>query len=393
MLIAGEPPPPAAADARHAARVAAHLRGVIARAGGWVPFSRFMQEALYAPGLGYYMSGRPLFGGAGDFVTAPELTPLFADCVAAQLAEILAALPGADLVEFGAGSGRLAADLLAALRRRDRLPARYRIVEPSPALRERQRALLAARADLAGRVEWLEAPPPEFWQGVAFANEVVDALPVDRFRIEEQGVSALGVAAGPAGFAWQLRPADAALAATVAAIQSRLPDPMPAGFVSDCRPELATWLARATATQTRGALLVIDYGLPCAQYYHPSRDGGTLASFRRHRRQEDVFGHPGLQDLTAWVDFSALAAAGRAAGLALAGFATQAHFLAALGIDREFARRVAGAPELERATTAQAVATLLLPGEMGERCKAMLLTRGLEAAWTGFGFRDLSESL
>lgn len=393
MMIAGDLPPLSPEESAHGERVAGHLRERIAAAGGWLPFSRFMQEALYAPGVGYYMAARPLFGAAGDFVTAPELTPLFADCLANQLAELLASVPGADLVEFGAGSGRLALDLLDAFQRRGALPRRYRIVETSPALCERQRATLAARPAIAARVEWLDAPPADAWQGIAFANEVVDALPVDRFRIEDAGVSAVGVVCEPAGFAWQARPAEVRLADAVGGIQAELPAPMPAGFVSECRPGLAEWLAAATASLVRGALLVIDYGLPRTQYYHPSRDGGTLAAFRRHRRHEAVLAHPGLQDLTAWVDFSALAAAGRAAGLALAGFATQAHFLAALGIDGELSRRSAGVPERDRAALAQAASTLLLPGEMGERFKAMLLTRGLAGEWRGFGFRDLSESL
>ena len=396
MLIARDPPPLAGGESAQSARVAEHIRAMIAGAGGWLPFSRFMEAALYAPRLGYYMAGRPIFGARGDFVTAPELTPIYGRCVAGQLAELLDRCGGGDVVEFGAGSGALAVHVLAELAARDRLPARYRIVDTSPALRERQHDRLAsspAQRQGGVRIEWLDAPPREAWQGVAVANEVIDALPVDRFRIGTGGVEALGVAVVSGAFAWQAAPGDPALAAAVAAIQSQLPSPMPAGFVSERCPGLPQWIGSATAGMTQGALLVIDYGLPRAQYYHPARDGGTLCGFRGQHRIADVFANPGAQDLTAWVDFSALADAARAAGLVTAGFATQAHFLLSLGIERQLARLHEQAGEHERLAAGQAIATLTHPGEMGERFKAMLCTRGIDGPFAGFSFRDLSESL
>jgi SAM-dependent MidA family methyltransferase len=380
-------------EAAHGARVAQHLRALIAASGGWLSFSQFMEAALYAPGLGYYMAGQARFGAGGDFITAPELSPLFARCLATQLAELLERAGGGDIVEFGAGSGVLAADLLRALAGRRALPRRYRIVEVSAALREEQRARLQPMSSLGTSIDWLDGPPSSDWDGIALANELLDALPVDRFRVSETGSDSLGVAASATGFDWQPRPADGALAAAVAKLAAALPAPLPPGYVSEWRPMLPGWIAAATATLRRGALLVIDYGLPRAQYYHVSRDGGTLCGFFRHRRVDDVLVRAGLQDLTAWVDFSAVADAARACGLQVAGFATQAHFLAALGIDRELAAAAAAADTRQRLALNQGASTLLLPGEMGERFKVMALTRGVDGPFTGFAFRDLSASL
>lgn len=396
MLIVGDPPPLAPGDTAHCARVVEHIRGLLAANGGWLPFARFMEAALYAPGLGYYMTERDRFGPEGDFVTAPELSPLFQSCLAGFLADALGRAGGGDIVEFGAGSGIAAAFILPALQRRGSLPARYRIVEPSPDLARRQRSFFASWPDageLRGRIEWLDAPPREAWQGVAFANEVVDALAVERFRVRAGGCEALGVAAEGAGFAWRAAPADPALAAAVAAIQARLPAPMPPGYVSECRPQLGAWLADATESLARGAVLFADYGLPRAQYYHPSRDGGTLSGFRRHRRVEDALATPGVQDLTAWVDFSALAVAASACGMEIGGFATQAHFLISLGIERHLAEALEGRTPSDRIAIQRDAATLMLPGEMGERFKAIAFTRGIPGPLPGFSFRDLRDSL
>lgn len=393
MLTARSLPPLSADEAAHGARVAAHLHALIAAAGGWLAWSRFMEAALYAPGLGYYMAGRRPFGAGGDFVTAPELSPLYGRCLAVQLEELLENTAGGDVVEYGAGSGRLAADLLTALAARDALPAHYRIVEISAPLREAQRERLERLSSSTCRIEWLDHPPVKPWRGVAIANEVVDALPVERFRIAGDVVECLGVIAEGDGFAWQARPADAALAGAVAHIAAKLPAPPIRGYVSELCLMLPAWVAAATASLAQGAMLVADYGLPRAQYYHPSRDGGTLTAFHRHRRVDDVLLLPGLQDLTAWVDFSALTDAARSAGLSVGGFATQAHFLAALGIDRELAALVEQALGADRHALTQGAQLLMHPGEMGERFKILALTRGIGGALTGFQFRDLSESL
>lgn len=394
MLTPDALPPLDPEEARRSAALAERIRGRIAAQGGWLPFSAFMQAALYEPGLGYYMAGGAIFGGAGDFVTAPELSPLFAGCLAAAVDPLLAAAGRDEVLEFGAGSGRLAAEIVAALARRGRAPRRYRIVEPSRPLRDRQRSLIERMPRTTTDFEWLDAPPLDAWSGVAIANEVVDALPVDRFRVTREGCEAIGVVAEEGGvFRWQARPASAPLATAVAALQERLPQPLPPGYVSELRLGEAGWLNEATATLARGALLVVDYGLPRAQYYHASRDGGTLCGFRRHRRVGDPLAAPGAQDLTAWVDFSLLADEALAVGLEVEGFSTQAHFLLETGIEPELARLVEAAPEGERSAHRQVAATLLLPGEMGERFKVMALARGIRGPFHGFGFRDLAASL
>jgi SAM-dependent MidA family methyltransferase len=392
VLTPGGPLPLAAEESQRSRALEARIRGRIEAHGGWLPFSTFMQAALYEPELGYYVSGGAIFGAAGDFVTAPELSPLFAACLA-RAVEGLMPDPAGEVLEFGAGNGRLAAELVAALARSGRAPRRYRIVEPSPVLRERQRRLLERTPQDATAFEWLEAPPREGWSGVAIANEVLDALPVDRFRVNDAGADAIGVVAAARGFAWQARPAHTALADAVESLQQRLPSRLPAGYFSEVRPGQREWIAQAAASLQRGVLLVIDYGLPRAQLYHPSRDGGTLCAFRRHRRVDDVLAEAGTRDLTAWVDFSALADHARSAGLEPAGFATQAHFLLESGIEQELARLVDGAAEAVAAAHRQVAATLLLPGEMGERFKVMALARGLRGPLRGFGFRDLSASL
>ncbi|MFZ2509115.1 MAG: SAM-dependent methyltransferase [Steroidobacteraceae bacterium] len=393
MLIPDSPPALEPAAAAHSRRVAEHLRSLVTAAGGWLPFSRFMEAALYAPGLGYYMAGQARFGPGGDFVTAPEISPLFARCLATQIAEMMKRAGGGDLVEYGAGNGTLAAGLLQALAATGDLPRRYRIVEISAALRARQRERLAELQGLQLALEWLDGPPAADWQGVAIANEVLDAMPVERFRASRDGCEAIGVVAAGDGFAFASRPADTALAGAVRIISSSLPEPLPDGYVSELRLQLPAWIRAASARLAKGVLLLCDYGLPRAQYYHAARDGGSLCAFFRHRRVEDVLARVGLQDLSAWVDFTAVADAAAGAGLEVAGFATQAHFLAALGIDRELAALLEGTGMREGVALRQGASMLMLPGEMGERFKVMALRRGIEGEFTGFDFRDLSPSL
>jgi SAM-dependent MidA family methyltransferase len=392
VLTPGGPAPLEPEEVRRSRALQSRIRGRIAANGGWLPFGTFMQAALYEPELGYYVSGGAIFGTAGDFVTAPELSPLFAACLANAVGGLGAGACD-EVLEFGAGSGRLAVELVAALARIGRAPRRYRIVEPSPVLRDRQRRLVERAPRSVTAFEWLDQPPRDRWSGVAIANEVLDALPVERFRVTGAGADAIGVVAAADGFAWQSRAADARLADAVETLQARLPSRLPAGYVSELRPGQREWVVRSTASLERGVLLVVDYGLPRAQLYHPSRDGGTLCAFRRHRRTDDVLSDAGTRDLTAWIDFSALADDARAASLEPAGFATQAHFLLENGMDEALARLVAGAGDAVQAAHRQVAATLLLPGEMGERFKVLALARGIRGPLPGFGFRDLSASL
>lgn len=377
-------PPPDPDAAAHSARVVARIRAEIAAQGGFIPFSRYMELALYAPGLGYYAAGAAKLGSAGDFVTAPEMTPLFAVALARQIGEILAVAPGREIVELGAGSGRLAADLLNALAARDALPSRYAIVEPSADLRLRQRATVARdAAPHAARAVWLDAPPASV-DGAVLANEVLDALPVDLVARREGAWRERGVRWDDArgAFAWAERPAGATLAALAAA---RFPEG--GDYLSEINRAAEALVEDVGRRIAHGAMVIVDYGFPAAEYYHPQRDRGTLMGHYRHRVHDDPFLWPGLSDVTAHVDFSAVAAAGERAGLAVAGFAAQAPFLMGCGILDALA--AVGAPDSASYLKAAApVQKLLSPAEMGELFKVLALARSDGIAWPGFALAD-----
>jgi len=385
------------AAAEHSAQVRDHLISQINAAGGWLSFERFMDLALYAPGLGYYSGGAEKLGRDGDFTTAPEVSLLFGACVAVQCAEVLRSLGCGSILEIGAGSGRLAADVLARLERQAQLPERYSILEISADLRQRQRGYLEKRLPhLLDRVQWLDRPPEEPFEGLILANEVLDALPVARFRWHANAVEEMGVAIQEKEFAWAARPADAAMTKICDELfkasggwEDRGWDD---GYVSEYCARVAAWTQAVTQPLRRGAVLWFDYGLPRAQYYLSERHEGTLACHFRHRLSHDPFANIGLQDITAWVDFTRVAEASRAAGFELAGFTTQAHFLAGLHIDEEM-RLAAGSDENQFARLANQARQLMLPGEMGERFKAMAWLRDLDMPLSGFTLLDLRHSL
>ena len=376
-----EPDPDARA---HSERVASAARAEIAASGGYIPFSRYMDFVLHAPGLGYYAAGAAKLGAAGDFVTAPEMTPLFGVALAAQVQAILAVTERREVVELGGGSGRLAADLLNALAARGALPSRYAILEPSPDLAERQCATLErdARAH-RGRVAWLTALADAI-DGALLANEVLDAVAphvVARRAGEyfERGVT-WDVAQG--NFAWTERPADARLASVAAARYPKEGD-----YLSEINDAAEGLVATIATRITAGAALFIDYGFPAAEYYHPQRSEGTLMCHYRHRAHGDPFAWPGLTDITAHIDFTAMAAAGERGGLIVAGFTAQAPFLLGCGILDALAST--GSPEtLPYIRAASAVQKLLAPTEMGELFKALALAKSEAIAWPGFAIAD-----
>lgn len=355
---------------------------------GMLPFSDFMERALYQPGLGYYSAGLHKLGRAGDFVTAPELGSLFAECLARQIAELAPALGAFDILEVGAGSGRLAADLLRLLDG-EAAPRRYRILERSADLRGVQRDRLAREIPgMLERVEWLDSPPTEDWCGVLVANEVIDALAVERFRLRDGGVEQVCVADGPRGFEWAYRPAPAPLAGAVRRIESELGAALPDGYRSEICLQLPAWLQAVSGALRQGLALFVDYGYPRSEYYRRERRDGTLMCHYRHRAHDDVFFWPGLQDITAWVDFTALAEAADACGLAVEGYTSQAMFLLGCGLDAVLTERIAGADD-GGVTVAAEARQLTLPGLMGERFGVMGLGRGLEAPLRGFSLQDL----
>ena len=366
------------ADARaHSERVAALIRSEIAEAGGDLDFARYMELALYAPGLGYYSAGAAKFGADGDFITAPELGFVFARCLARALAPTLRETRG-DILELGPGSGALAAELLLELERLHALPGRYRLLERSADLRERQRALIAQRCPHLERlVEWLDAAPLQPWRGALVANEVVDALPVRRFTLRADGVHARAVGVDAGGHLVEREiPADARLAGAVTmALGARL-DALPRPYTSEVCPLLGPWLAEVTRSLEQGDAWFVDYGYARDDYYAPQRSEGTLRCHYRHRAHDDPLLWPGLQDITAWVDFDALTAAAVAAGLEPDGNTTQARFLISNGLDGVFGDAFARAPdESSRYRLAQEVKRLTLPGEMGERFRVLRFRR------------------
>ena len=374
----------------HARSVLEALRAHIAARGGWIGFDEYLELVLYAPGLGYYSAGAAKLGVAGDFVTAPELSPLFGACVARACAPLLAG--GGEILELGAGSGALAEVLLLRLAELNALPSRYGILEVSADLRERQCARFdALPPELRARLHWLEAPPPRRLRGVILANEVADALPFRCFAVTDGGFAERGVAlAANAAPVWAERTAELKLQSELEQLSASLPAPLAPGYCGELCTRLEPWVLGLADTLESGAIMLFDYGLGRAELFHPQRDAGTLRCHYRHRAHDDPFWHPGLQDITAWVDFTRLADAATAAGLTVAGYCTQAAFLLGAGIDAELGR---AGDALERAQRASEARQLLLPGEMGETFKAMLLTRGNSAAHAAFSVQDLRRLL
>ena len=365
----------------------AQIHDEIDAAGGFLDFARYMEMALYAPRLGYYSAGARKFGAAGDFVTAPETSALFSRCVARTCADVLHTLGGGELLEVGAGSGVMAADMLRELGALHALPERYSILERSADLRERQRATLSdAVPQWLDRVRWLDAPPADAWNGVLVANELLDAWPVTLFGWRGGQVIEYGVGRCEKDLTWLGKSADDELSERVCAWAAQYS--WHDEYQSELNRALPSWLNGLATNLQRGAALFIDYGYARHEYYRAERAQGTLLCHYRHRAHPQPLLLPGLQDITAHVDFTAVAEAAQAAGLRIAGYTTQSQFLLDAGIEQMLADVVPDARHDYLRLTAQAK-TLLLPGEMGERFKAMLLTRDVQNEISGFRGRDL----
>ncbi|MEX0387034.1 class I SAM-dependent methyltransferase [Spiribacter onubensis] len=383
------PPEPDADAAAHSRRLRERIDAAIAMAGGAMDFADYMALALYAPGLGYYSAGQTRFGPGGDFTTAPLMSALFSQTLAQEVRRILEAAHGDTVLEFGAGTGQMAADLLLELHRLGSMPSRYLIVEVSADLRaEQARTLEALPVSVRNRVEWLDRLPTVPFRGVVLANEVLDALPVRRFQRTENAIRNLAVGIDPAGeLCWHPQPADDALTSAVSDIESDLGGRLPDGYSSEWCPSLQPWVAALGDIIEAGAALLIDYGYPRREFYHPQRATGTLLCHYRHRAHDDPFFWPGLQDITASVDFTAAARAGAAAGLDVLGFATQGNFLAGAGLPSLIEAQAASDPN-QAAALAQQAKPLLFPDHMGERFKVLGLGRGIETPLPGFALAD-----
>ena len=403
---------PVSADAlAHSQRVSAFLHAQIQGQGGWIPFSQWMHHVLYAPGLGYYAagsvklaeatmvsqpresqsdandsnsSGNPRAALSGDFVTAPQLTPLFGHTLARQVLEVLQQSASADILEFGAGSGALAHSVLSALDFQG-FTANYFILEVSADLKLRQQQLLAPWGK---RVVWLERTPAQF-TGCILANEVLDAMPVELFAWSESDEQVLqrGVVSDGEGFQYQDRVAPIALEQ---AVRARMPY-MP-GYRSEINLQAEAWVRDLSTWLTKGAALLIDYGFPRHEFFHPQRQRGTLMCHIQHRAHDDVFLAPGLQDITAHVDFTAIAEAAFASGLEVLGYTSQARFLLNSGLP-DLLNTLDQTKAKTLAQTHGAVQKLLSEAEMGELFKVMVLSRGLEQTLSGFSRGDRSAQL
>ena len=365
------------ASLQHSARVAAYITDVIRTAGGWIPFSKYMDVAMFAPGLGYYSAGATKIGAAGDFTTAPEMSALFGATLAKQVAQVLNAT-GGDVLEFGAGSGKLARDLLRALGKLGCEPRQYLILEPSPDLRERQKALLQKEVpEFHSRVTWIDGLPENF-VGVMIANEVLDAMPIDLVSWQADEIYQRGVAVSGDSFIWH----DRKLGPGPLLDHARAIDVAPV-YVSEIHLAGAAFVRSLGDSLQHGAALLIDYGFLEHEYYHPDRNTGTLMCHYRHRAHTDPFFLPGVQDVTAHVNFTAMINAAQSAGLDVEGYATQAKFLIACGITDQLTQTdpVNAAKYLPLANQAQ---RLLSPAEMGELFKVLAVGRGIDFPLLGF---------
>lgn len=383
-------PPPSADALAQSERLLGLLHSEIAASGGWIPFSRYMELALYAPGLGYYSGGARKFGPGGDFITAPELTPLFGQALASQVEQIMRA-SAMQVIEVGAGTGLLAADLLLELAHRDALPEQYGILELSAELRERQFDTLSSRVpQLAGRVHWLDTLP-DVCSGAVIANEVLDVMPVHLVVVRQHGLFERGVALGEDGrLCWADVPAAGAV--RTAAEQLALPVPQTGEYVTEVNLAGQAWVASWADRLQKGAMLLIDYGYPQAEYYLPSRSSGTLMCYYRHHAHADPFLWPGLNDITEFVDFTAVAETAHEAGLDVLGYTSQAQFLFNCGVLDCLARRgPEGSADYVRA--ARAVQRLTTPQEMGELFKVLALGRGVDITLQGFARGDRLHTL
>ncbi|MDF2867629.1 MAG: hypothetical protein K0S11_1099 [Gammaproteobacteria bacterium] len=353
---------------------------------GAISFANYMELALYAPSLGYYSGGLTKFGEAGDFITAPELSPLFGYCIANQCAEILSQT-GGQILEFGAGSGKLALDVLTHLAELNALPNNYLIIEPSAELQQRQRQLLATKAPtLLKRVAWLNQLPENF-TGVVLANEVLDAMPIHLFEIDEQAFYECEVGLQNEGLTWHKRmlAPDSELAKRILTLQKHYGNEWQ-HYVSEISLMIPAWLKSIGRMLNRGAVFLIDYGFPAHEYYHHDRNTGTLMCHYRHYAHSDPFYFPGLQDITAHIDFTLVAEGAIEAGLEVMGYTHQAAFLLNSGLLNELSRLALN--DIEQFALAQQVKKLTLPHEMGELFKVMALGKNIEGELLGFSRQD-----
>lgn len=378
-------PIPELAAFQHSEKLTHYIFQQIKNAGGNIRFSDFMNYSLYAPGLGYYTAGAHKLGKLGDFMTAPEISPLFAQSIAKQFYQVLTQLSSGNILELGAGSGAFAKDLLLELEKQNCLPEHYFILEISADLRDRQQHYLKKNCPhLLKKIQWIDTLPQEF-KGIIFANEVIDAMPVHLFEMTTTGIQERSVITEIDHFAWKLTPSCTELENFLKNLH------FPVGYQSEVNLTVKPWIQSLAECLHQGLILLIDYGYGRQEYYHPDRMQGTLSCFYRHYRHDNPFLYPGLQDITAHVDFTSVVESGVTNGLNFAGYTTQTYFLFACGLLEIAAAQKLDAIELYQQS--QAIKKLTLPSEMGELIKVIGLTKNLDFSLIGFSLQDRSRDL
>jgi len=384
-------PEPTDAEKRHSQQLVELIKQHIEKAGGWLSFDQYMQLALYAPGYGYYSAGLQKFGEQGDFITAPEVGSLFARTLARPVSKLLAEISGANVIEFGAGSGKLAADLLQELQSLKQLPEKYLIIELSAELQQRQRETLQQQVpDLMHCVEWLNCLPEIPVNAIVLANEVLDAMPVKRFKIEDNKLSELGVEIDTDELKLSYRDAAVNLNQYVAELHINHQDSDE--YCSEVNLNIKPWIKSISECINQGAVYLIDYGYSRSEYYSAERNMGTFIGYYHHRSMDAPLWYPGLQDLTAFIDFTAVAEAAVENAFDVDGFTSQGNFLINCGL-ADIVEEISCENKIQHLKTVQQMKTLSLPGEMGERFKVLGLSKGLNDNVPGFEMRDLRYSL
>jgi len=367
-------------------------------AGGWIRFSEFMNIALYEPALGYYSGGLQKFGEKGDFITAPEVSPLFAQCLANQVSEVLdnfqkSSNEKAFIIEFGAGSGMLAADLLLQLEKLGCLPEKYFIIELGVELKQRQKETIKQKAEhLLNVVQWLDQLPDDVSNAVVIANEVLDAMPVECFRLVENTVESLMVGFDDGKLVSRYMDAANNTVEKITVIQQRSEMTFTDNYNSEYNPAISGWLSAVESKIKNMVMLLIDYGYNENEYYHPDRNNGTLMCYYQHRAHENYFWWPGLQDITTFVNFTDVAYSAVDTGLEVSGYTTQAAFLLANGLSELHEQQVTDDVQ-QQIKLSQQIKTLTLPSEMGDRFKVMALTKKYGEPLSGFSMLDLRNRL
>jgi len=380
-------PEPSAAEKNHSEKLIELIKQRIVDAGGWIDFEQYMQLALYAPALGYYSAGAQKFGEQGDFITSPEVSPLFAQTLANPLAALLKKIPDAKIIEFGAGSGKLAADLLLALQSLEILPDEYFIVELSADLQHRQQQTIQEKVpDLLSRVCWLTQLPESPVNAVVIANEVIDAMPVQRFAFKDKQLEQLGVEILDDGLQLAYKTAPAFLLDKVNRLNENFKH-VDYRYNSEVNCQIKPWVKSLSQCINKGAVYLIDYGYPRSEFYSEDRHMGTFLGYYKHRSIDAPLWYPGLQDLTAFVDFTEVAEAAIENGFDVDGFTSQGNFLMNAGLT-DVVEKIKIDNDIQRLKIMQQMKTLSLPGEMGERFKVIGLSKGMDENIAGFELRD-----